>query len=51
MIHKRSDYIYRKKDEFGNLYNLYLKKEINSDDFQITYAKKGVLKKEIIFQY
>jgi len=33
-----------KKDEFGNLYNLYLKKEINSEDFQITYAKKGIFK-------
>ena len=34
-----------KKDEKGNLYNLYLKKEINNDEFQITYAKKGVFKK------
>ena len=31
-----------RKDEFGNLYNLYLKKEIGSEDFQITYAKKGI---------
>ena len=30
------------KDEF--LYNLYLKKEIENDDFQITYAKKGQFK-------
>ncbi len=30
-----------KKDEKGNLYNLYLKKEKNEDNFQITYAKKG----------
>ena len=31
-----------RKDENGNLYNLYLKKEINSNDFQIIYAKKGM---------
>ena len=30
-----------KKDKEGNLYNLYLKKETNKDNFQITYAKKG----------
>ena len=30
-----------KKDNEGNLYNLYLKKEINENNFQITYAKKG----------
>ena len=30
-----------KKDKEGNLYNLYLKKETNSENFQITYAKKG----------
>ena len=30
------------KDENGVLKNLYLKKSINTDDFQITYAKKGV---------
>ena len=30
-----------KKDMDGNLYNLYLKKEIDKDNFQITYAKKG----------
>ena len=29
------------KDKSGNLYNLYLKKELGSNDFQITYAKKG----------
>jgi len=34
-----------KKDEEGNLYNLYLKKDIDKDNFQITYAKKGVFKK------
>ncbi|MDB0053893.1 LptF/LptG family permease [Candidatus Pelagibacter sp.] len=33
-----------KKDLKGNLYNLYLKKELNKTDFQITYAKKGVFK-------
>ena len=33
-----------KKDDEGNLYNLYLKKEINDDNFQITYAKKGFFK-------
>ena len=30
-----------KKDEEGNLYNLYLKKETDEKNFQITYAKKG----------
>ena len=35
----------------GNLYNLYLKKEINKNNFQITYAKKGVFKKLAIHQY
>ena len=33
-----------KKDNKGNLYNLYLKKEIDKNDFQITYAKKGIFK-------
>ena len=33
-----------KKDEEGNLYNLYLKKDINYNNFQITYAKKGIFK-------
>ena len=33
-----------KKDKEGNLYNLYLKKEENKDNFQITYAKKGYFK-------
>ncbi len=32
------------KDLDGNLYNLYLKKEINKNEFQITYAKKGTFK-------
>ena len=30
------------KDKDGNFLNLYLKKEENINDFQITYAKKGV---------
>ena len=34
-----------KKDEDGNLVNLYLKKVIDNG-FQITYAKKGVIKKK-----
>ncbi len=34
-----------KKDLDGNLKNLYLKKEIKDDEFQITYAKKGKFKK------
>ncbi len=34
-----------KKDLDGNLKNLYLKKEIKDDEFQITYAKKGTFKK------
>ncbi len=33
-----------KKDQNGNLDNLYLKKEINKNQFQITYAKKGQFK-------
>ena len=33
-----------KKDKYGNLTNLYLKKEINFNEFQITYAKKGQFK-------
>ena len=33
-----------KKDKNGNLINLYLKKELD-DGFQITYAKKGIIKK------
>tara|TARA_A100001015_G_scaffold39726_1_gene43588 strand:+ start:3686 stop:4831 length:1146 start_codon:yes stop_codon:yes gene_type:complete len=32
------------KDNEGNLYNLYLKKEIDDSNFQITYAKKGIFK-------
>ena len=32
------------KDSEGNLYNLYLKKEIDDSNFQITYAKRGVFK-------
>lgn len=33
-----------KKDEQGNLYNLYLKKQTNQNNFEITYAKKGMFK-------
>ncbi len=33
-----------KKDKDGNLDNLYLKKEINDQEFQVTYAKKGEFK-------
>ena len=33
-----------KKDDEGNLYNLYLKREFNENHFQITYGKKGVFK-------
>ena len=33
-----------KKDKNGNLENLYLKKEIDENNFQITYAKKGIFK-------
>ena len=33
-----------KKDAQGNLYNLYLKKQTNQSNFEITYAKKGVFK-------
>lgn len=32
-----------KKDKNGNLHNLYLKKELNKNDFEITYAKKGTI--------
>ena len=33
-----------KKDENGKLYNLYLKRVIKQNEFQITYAKKGEFK-------
>ena len=33
-----------KKDNEGNLYNLYLKKELGQNNFQLTYAKKGIFK-------
>jgi lipopolysaccharide export system permease protein len=37
--------IYSEKiDEQGNLYNIYLKKETNVSNFEITYAKKGAFK-------
>jgi lipopolysaccharide export system permease protein len=34
-----------KKDAEGNLINLYLKKQLDENNFQITYAKKGIFKK------
>ena len=34
-----------KKDDKGNLYNLYLKKQTDNNNFEITYAKKGIFKK------
>ncbi len=33
-----------KKDNEGNLYNLYLKKQLGQNNFQLTYAKKGIFK-------
>tara|TARA_X000000368_G_scaffold385634_1_gene345054 strand:- start:2544 stop:3692 length:1149 start_codon:yes stop_codon:yes gene_type:complete len=33
-----------RKDDEGNLYNLYLKKELGQNHFQITYGKRGVFK-------
>ncbi len=33
-----------RKDDKGNLYNLYLKKEFNENYFQITYGKRGTFK-------
>ena len=33
-----------KKDKDGNLFNIYLKKELDDQQFQITYAKKGEFK-------
>ncbi len=33
-----------KKDKYGNLLNIYLKKETDPENFQITYAKKGTFK-------
>ena len=33
-----------RKDDNGNLFNLYLKKQLDQNNFQITYAKKGVFK-------
>ena len=32
------------KDENGNLFNIYIKKETDDENFQITYAKKGIFK-------
>ena len=33
-----------RKDENGYLYNLFIKKDISAEDFEITYAKKGYFK-------
>ena len=33
-----------RKDENGYLYNLFIKKDISTENFEITYAKKGVFK-------
>ena len=33
-----------KKDTEGSLYNIYVKKEVGDNEFQITYAKKGIFK-------
>ena len=33
-----------KKDDKGQLYNLFIKKDIDDEDFEITYAKKGFFK-------
>ena len=33
-----------RKDAENNLYNIYLKREFNLSDFQVTYAKRGVFK-------
>jgi lipopolysaccharide export system permease protein len=33
-----------KKDNEGNHYNLYLKKQLDQNNFQLTYAKKGIFK-------
>ena len=35
-----------RKDSDGNLYNIYVKKNISKDEFQITYAKKGLFKQQ-----
>ncbi len=33
-----------KKDSEGSLYNIYVKKEVGENEFQITYAKRGLFK-------
>ena len=33
-----------RKDVEGNLFNIYLKREFNISDFQVTYAKRGIFK-------
>ena len=35
-----------RKDSDGNLFNIYVKKNINKDEFQITYAKRGLFKQQ-----
>ena len=35
-----------RKDSDGNLYNIYVKKNISKDEFQITYAKRGLFKQQ-----
>ena len=37
-----------RKDEQGYLYNLFIKKDISAEDFEITYAKKGYFKEQIV---
>ena len=34
------------KDRFGNYNNIYIKKSTNDNNFQIIYAKKGIIKNE-----
>ncbi len=36
--------IYSESKDEKNFFNLYIKKEIGEDDFQITYARKGIFK-------
>ena len=43
-VHKLTIYT-EDKDSEGNYNNIYIKKKIDNDDFQIIYAKKGIFKK------
>ncbi len=43
-VHKLTIYT-EDKDSEGNYNNIYIKKKIDDDDFQIIYAKKGIFKK------